>query len=231
MDAASTRSPIKTRPYAGFSIFRRQPQLEVPDRKRRQPHRAPAERGTTMQPCVDTPDKRHTSLQESPLLQDQNARPDSLTRRRAHRSPHSIADHRPWLGRPHRTSTEAADNWGRESAAPCGGAAGWATAEPASGPAQAATKGTQAGRSRRAGCTAAGGARFRHGVARCGAASPWPRLPGRRAPWRSAGGNGGARARTKPRSQSAGACGGSLAAPALARRSPARRLPLSLQAA
>jgi len=114
---------------------------------------------------------------------------------------------------------------GRESVAPCGGAAGWATAEPASGPAQAATEGTQAGRSRRAGCAAAGGARFRHGVARCGAASPWPRFSGRRAPWRSAGGNEGAKRRTEPRSQSAGACGGSLAALTLARRSPARRLP------
>jgi len=146
----------------------------------------------------------------------------------------SFADHRLWLGRQHRTFTEAENNGGRERPAPCGGAAGWASAEPASGPAQAATKGDPLEQWHRAGCVvygASGGGETWHSIARCGAASPWPRCLGRRAQWRRAGGNEGDCIQTKPRSQSAGACGGSLAGSNLARPSPARHLPRSMQAA
>lgn len=61
---------------------------------------------------------------------------------------------------------EAADTRGRESGAPCGGAAGRTKAGPASATAQAATKGTKADRSHQAGCEASGGVRVRHGAAR-----------------------------------------------------------------
>lgn len=106
----------------------------------------------------------------------------------------SFADHRLWLGRQHRTFTEATANCGRGKPAPCGGATGWASAEPASGPAQAATKGDQLEQWHRAGCGvygASGGGEFRHEVARCGAASPWPPVFG------GEGRSGGVRAGTK----------------------------------
>lgn len=66
-----------------------------------------------------------------------------------------------------------------------------------------------------------------------GAASPWPRLLGRRAPWRRAGGNGGGSAERRHRGHCAGGEGRFVAVAAGAlpgvsgchRRSPARRLP------
>ena len=106
----------------------------------------------------------------------------------------SFADHRLWLGRLHRTFNEAENNGGRENPAPCGYATGWATAEPASGPAQAATKGDQLEQWHRAGCGvygASGGGETWHSVARCGTASPWPLLFG------GEGRSGGVRAGTE----------------------------------
>lgn len=66
-----------------------------------------------------------------------------------------------------------------------------------------------------------------------GAASPWPRLLGRRAPWRRAGGNGGDNAKRRHRGHCAGGEGRFVAVAAGAlpgvsgchRRSPPRRLP------
>lgn len=89
----------------------------------------------------------------------------------------SITDHRPWSGRRHQAFTGATGNGGRERPAQCGGAAGWAIAEPASGPAQAVTKGNQASKGHRAGCGvygASGGGESRHAAACCGPES-WAR--------------------------------------------------------
>jgi len=122
------------------------------------------------------------------------------------------------MGRQHRTFTETTDNWGRERPAQCGDAAGWAIAEPASGPAQTVTKGNQASKGRWASLSELAETVWRWWIpARCSplrsrkplATAVW----GRRAQWRSAGGTGGDGTRPEPRSQSAGACGGSLAAP------------------
>ncbi len=146
----------------------------------------------------------------------------------------SFADHRLWLGRQHQAFTEATNDGGLERPAQCGEKAGWAIAEPGLAPCKRQRRVTKPEQGHRAGCGvygASGGGEFQHGIARYGAASPWPRRLGLRAQWRSAGGNGGYSVERSHVASLPELAEAVWRTRILARPSPARRLPRSMQAA